>query len=203
MKFLLDFFPLIAFVGIYFYSGSETPMYPAVQGLMVAAVIQTIGSRLITGKFEKIHLWTLVVTLVFGALTLLFRDPTFVQWKASIIVWLTAAVFFYTQFVTKKPLIQRMLQSALEEAKVPDSVWFPVNLSWPVAHVIFGFLNLYIAFNFSEAFWVKFKLFGLMGLTLGLIVFSLYKLFPYLPQENETEVDTLEPSDNGSVKEEK
>ena len=31
-------------------------------------------------------------------------------------------------------------------------------------------LNLYVAYNFSEATWVNFKLFGLMGLT---IVFAL------------------------------
>ena len=127
MKFLLDFFPLIVFVGVYFYSGSEQPMYPAVQGLMIASVVQTLGSRLLTGKFEKIHLWTLAVTLAFGSLTLIFRDPAFVQWKASIIVWLMAGVFLYTQYVSKKPLIQKMLQTSLEDVQVPESVWFSIN----------------------------------------------------------------------------
>jgi intracellular septation protein len=195
MKFFLDFFPLLVFVGVYSYSGAEHPMYPAVQGLMVASVIQTIGTRLFTGKFEKLHLWLLVVTLVLGTLTLVFRNPDFLFWKASVVVWITAAVFLYTQFITKKPLIQKMMEPILEDVVVPDSVWFPINLSWPIFNILFGFLNLYIAFNFTEAFWVKFKLFGLLGMTLCLVGFSLYKLFPYIPMEEEEEIKQVNEED--------
>lgn len=186
MKLFLDFFPLAIFVGIYFYSGSENPMYPAVIGLMVASVIQTIGTRLLTGKFEKLHLWILVITIVLGAMTLAFRDPAFVQWKASIVVWILAAVFLFRQFVSKKYLIQEMLSAALEEdMEVPESVWKAINISWPIGYILFGFLNLYVAYEFSEAFWVKFKLFGLMGLTFVLLIYTMAKLFPYFPEETE------------------
>ncbi|MDH5630027.1 MAG: septation protein IspZ [Gammaproteobacteria bacterium] len=187
MKFFVDFLPLIAFVTVYFYSGSEQPMYPAVAALMVASVIQTIGSRLLTGKFEKLHLWTLLITLAFGALTLLFRQPEFIQWKASVVVWITASVFLFRQFVYKKLLIQEMLTAALDEKiEVPQKIWLQLNWLWPIAHIIFGFINLYVAFNFSEAFWVKFKLFGLMGMVMVLMFYSIYKLFPYLPKEEQS-----------------
>lgn len=203
MKLFLDFFPLVVFVGIYFYSGSENPMYPAVQGLMIAAVIQTIGTRLLTGKFEKLHLWILLVTLVLGAMTLAFRDPAFVQWKASVVVWMFAAVFLFRQFVSKKLLIQEMLSAALEEEmEVPESVWKTINMSWPIGYTLFGFLNLYVAFEFSEAFWVKFKLFGLMGLTVVLLIFTMTKLFPYFPEEKESEKTTEQkktPADSEEV----
>jgi len=185
MKFFLDFFPILIFGVIYFYSGADKPIYPAVQGLMIASVIQTIGTRLLTGQFEKLHLWILAITLVLGTLTLLFRNPAFLIWKTSVVVWVFAAAFFYTQFVTKKPLIQKMLQSIVEDVDVPDSAWFPINITWPVTHILFGFINLYVAFNFTEAFWVKFKLFGIPTMTFGLVAFSLYKLFPYFPVEEE------------------
>ncbi|TQV87469.1 inner membrane-spanning protein YciB [Aliikangiella coralliicola] len=185
MKLFLDFFPLAVFVGIYFFTGAEKPIYPAVQGLMVAAVIQTIGSRLITGKFEKLHLWTLLITLVFGAFTLLFKNAAFIQWKASIVVWVMAAVFLFRQFISKKLLIQEMMQAAVEDKmEVPENIWKKINLSWPIAYIIFGFLNLYVAFNFSEAFWVNFKLFGLLALTFLLLIYTLYKLFPYFPEDD-------------------
>lgn len=190
MKLLLDFFPVAIFFGIYFFSGVENPIYPAVLGLMVASIIQTIGSRLITGKFEKIHLWTLLVTLAFGALTLIFRNPEFVQWKASILVWVMAGVFLYRQFIIKKLLIQEMLQSTMDEKlEIPDSVWQKVNMIWPIGYTIFGFLNLYVAYNFSEPFWVKFKLFGLMGLTAILLIFTMTKIFPYFPVDNAESTD--------------
>ncbi len=194
MKFLLDFFPLIVFVAVYFYTSAEQPMYPAVQGLMVASVIQTVGSRLLTGKFEKLHLWTLAITLAFGTLTLIFRNPAFVQWKASIVVWFMAAIFLFRQYVSKKLLIQEMMQATLEEEmEVPESIWRKINSSWPIGYIIFGFLNLYVAYNFSEAFWVKFKLFGLLALTLSLLIYTMYKLFPYFPEETpEKEQDATE-----------
>ena len=168
-------------------------MYPAVQGLIVAAVIQTIGTRLLTGKFEKLHLWILALTIVLGGMTLLFRDPVFVIWKASAVAWLTAAVLLYQQIVSKKPLIEQLMQTALEDEKLdaPEKVWKQINFAWPIGYFLFGFVNLYVAFNYTEAFWVKFKLFGLMGLTLSLMAFTLFKLFPYLPlEEEEKESDT-------------
>lgn len=202
MKFLLDFFPLIVFVGVYSYSGAEHPMYPAVQGLMIASVIQTVGTRLITGKFERLHLGLLVITLVLGTLTLVFRNPAFLFWKASVVVWITAAVFLYTQFISKKPLIQKMMEPIIEDAEVPSSIWFSINLSWPIANILFGFINLYVAFNFDEAFWVKFKLFGLLGLTLSLVAFSIFKLFPYIPMEEENNNETVKPNQAESINKE-
>ncbi len=190
MKLLFDYLPIAVFVGIYFYSNSETPMYPAVQGLIVASIIQTIGSRLLTGKFEKLHLWVLLVTIVFGGMTLAFRDPAFVQWKASVVLWLTAGVFLFRQFVHKKYLIQDMMQAAIDEKlNVPKKTWMSVNLMWPIGYILFGFINLYVAFNFSEAFWVKFKLFGLFGFTLSLLIFTIVKLYPYLSLEGEDKTE--------------
>lgn len=200
MKFFLDFFPLAVFVGVYSYSSAEHPIYPAVQALMVATIIQTLGSRFLTGKFEKLHLWTLAITLAFGGLTLVFRNPEFVQWKASIVVWLMAGVFLFRQWFAKKYLIQEMMKSALEESKpVPQKTWRKLNMAWPFAYIVFGFLNLYVAYSFSEAFWVKFKLFGLLGLTLLLIGYTLTQLYPYLQQEENLSAETPDANKNPNV----
>jgi len=184
MKFFLDFFPIVVFVGVYVLSGDEKPMYPAVMALMAATVIQNIGTRLLTGKFEKLHLWTLVITLIFGTMTLIFRDPAFIFWKASILVWVTALVFLYRQHILKKILLKEMLTKAIdEEITVPDSFWGKLNHIWALSYTVFGFLNLYIADQFSEAFWVQFKLWGLMGLNFILLGYIMYKIYPYLPLE--------------------
>ncbi len=187
MKFFLDYFPIIIFVGVYAFSGDEQPMYPAVMALMVATVIQNIGTRLLTGKFEKLHLWTLAITLIFGSMTLIFRNPAFIFWKASVVVWATALVFLYRQHVLKKILIKEMLSKALdEEIDVPLTIWKKLNHIWAFSYTIFGFLNLYVAYNYSEPFWVKFKLFGLMGLNLILLGYIMTKIYPYLPVDEDT-----------------
>ena len=193
MKFFLDFFPVAIFVGVYVLSGDEKPMYPAVMALMAATVVQNIGTRLLTGKFEKLHLWTLVITLIFGTMTLIFRDPAFIFWKASILVWATALVFLYRQLVLKKVLLKEMLSKAVEEEiAAPDKLWRNLNNVWIISYIIFGFLNLYIADQYSEAFWVQFKLWGLMGLNFALLGYIMFKIYPYLPLEQEETTDDEE-----------
>ena len=182
MKFFLDFFPVAIFVGVYVLSGNE--MHPAVMALMVGTIVQNIGTRLLTGKFEKLHLWTLGITLVFGGMTLFFENSTFMFWKASIVLWVMAAVFLYRQHVIGKIILQEMFSKAFdEEISAPKSVWQKLNHSWAFSYVVIGFVNLYIAYNFSEAFWVQFKLFGLMGLNILLLIFTMTKIYPYLPLE--------------------
>ena len=199
MKFFLDFFPIAIFVAVYAFSAEEQPMYPAVVALMVATVIQNAGTRLLTGKFEKMHLWTLGITLVAGSMTLIFRDPAFIFWKASVLVWVTAIVFLYRQHVLGKILLEEILNKTLDEAiDAPRELWSKLNHVWVSAYVLFGFLNLYVAYNFSEVFWVKFKLFGLMGLNLLLLVYIMTKIFKYLPLEEEPIIEENVSSNNPS-----
>ncbi len=188
MKFLLDFFPIVVFVGIYVLYPSETPMYPAVIGLMIATVIQNIGTKLLTGKFEKLHVWTLVITIAMGGLTLLFRDPAFIFWKASVLVWVTAVVFLYRQHIIGKVLLQEMLSKTMDEPiDAPEKLWRQLNHLWAISYILFGFLNLWVAYEFTEATWVQFKLFGLLGLNFALLIYIMIKIYPYLPVEEEAE----------------
>jgi len=191
MKFFLDFFPIVIFVGVYSLSKQEQPMYPAVIALMVATLIQNIGTRLLTGKFEKLHLWTLVITVIFGSMTLIFRQPAFIFWKASVLVWGTALVFLYRQHILGKILLQEMFEKGIDQGiNAPQKLWRNLNHLWALAYFLFGFLNIYVAYEFSEAFWVKFKLIGLMGLNFALLFYIIFKLYPYFP------VDEEDPSSN-------
>jgi intracellular septation protein len=62
-----------------------------------------------------------------------------------------------------QPIIQRMLG---ENVTLDARDWNRLNLMWAVFFFVEGVLNLYVAYNFDEATWVNFKLFGLMALTL-------------------------------------
>lgn len=166
--------------------------------LMVATVIQNIATRLLTGKFEKLHLWTLVITLVMGGLTLFFKDSSFMFWKATVLVWVTAIVFLYRQHIIGKILLEEMLSKAMDEPiAAPRKLWSQLNHIWALGYFLFGFLNLYVAYNYSEAFWVQFKLFGLMGLNLVLLVYIMVKIYPYLPLEPDEEIE--QETNNQSV----
>jgi intracellular septation protein len=52
--------------------------------------------------------------------------------------------------------------------------WKRLNAVWAVFFAAMGLLNIYVAYNYPESFWVNFKVFGLMALT---VVFMLAQGF--------------------------
>ena len=53
---------------------------------------------------------------------------------------------------------------------VGHHLWQQLNLAWVVFFLIMGILNLLVAYQFDEATWVNFKLFGGMGLMLAFVI---------------------------------
>ena len=163
MKFLFDFFPLVAFlVAFYYPEDREQGIYLAIQVLIIASTIQIIIYWLITRKFEKMHVITLILTVILGGATLLLKDVRFIKWKPTAVNWVFALVFLGSQFIGKKPIIRRMMDHAIS---VPDEIWTKLNIGWVVFFIFSGIANLYVVYNFSTEFWVNFKVYGLLGLT--------------------------------------
>ncbi len=163
MKFLFDFFPLVAFlIAFYYPEDREQGIYLAIQVLIIASAIQIIIYWLITRKFEKMHVITLILTVILGGATLLLKDVRFIKWKPTAVNWVFALVFLGSQFIGKKPIIRRMMDHAIS---VPDEIWTKLNIGWVVFFIFSGIANLYVVYNFSTEFWVNFKVYGLLGLT--------------------------------------
>ena len=196
MKFLFDFFPGALFFAAYKFFASLPPtliqaanQLPLIQldqanshdailfatlVIILATVLQNVLYYIFHRRFEKMHLITLGVLLVFGTLTLLFRDPLFIKWKVSIINWAFALAFIGSQYIgSKKTLAERMMSNAIQ---VAPAIWQKVNLAWAGFFAGIGVLNLLIAYNFSEDTWVNFKMFGVFGLTFIFIVLQVIYL---------------------------
>lgn len=178
MKLLYDFLPIILFFAAY----KMYDIFIATAVAIVAAFIQNGLFWLRHRRFEQMHLVSLAVLAVFGGLTLLFRDDTFIKWKPTVINWLFAAVFAGSHLIGNKTLVQRMLGSQIE---LPAQIWSRLNLSWVGFFLVSGAANIYVAYRFSQDAWVNFKLFGLLGLTLVFLVVQAVYLARYLPQTNE------------------
>jgi intracellular septation protein len=113
-------------------------------------------------------LWvSLAIIVVMGGATLWLRDPTFIKWKPTVLYWAFAAVLLGAQALLGRNLIRAMLG---QQISLPDPVWTRLNLSWGAFFLAMGALNLYVAYSFSEATWVNFKLFGGMGLMLVFVL---------------------------------
>lgn len=192
MKILFDLIPVFVFFLAYFGAerapeqatditvsilgalGLGTDL-PAGQGPIllatVLAIVATVGQviwLMARGKTVDKMLWiSLAIIVVMGGATLALRNPTFIKWKRTVLYWAFALVFLVSDLVFKRNLIRSMTQGQIE---LPEPVWKRLNWSWIGFFAFMGVLNLYVALNFSEATWVKFKLFGGMGL---MIVFAL------------------------------
>ncbi len=183
MKILFDFFPIILFFIAYKFQG----IYVATAVAMVAALAQTGWHRLKQGKFEKMHLVTLAMILVFGGLTLAFHDSTFIKWKPTVLNWVFSLAFLLSPLFGGKTLAERTMGQAVS---LPAPIWMRLNLAWVLFFLISGGLNLYVAYHFEEETWVNFKLFGLLGLTFLFIIAQSFYLARYIqetdpdPEEN-------------------
>ena len=195
MKLFFDFLPIALFFiaykfggGIYHWDGQEYDIkgiYVATAVMIVASILQVAITWLITRKVEKSHLITLVLVLVLGGATLWLQNPNFIKWKPTAVNWLFALAFIAAQVFSNKSLLERMMA---EHIKLPDAIWFKLNIAWIIFFIFSGLANLYVAFNFDEATWVNFKLFGLLGLTIVFIIgqsIYLAKHAEEIPQANE------------------
>jgi len=177
MKLFFDFLPIVLFFlaykfggGVYHWNGQEyvvQGIYAATAVMIVATILQTSYSWLRHGKVEKSHLITLVLVLVLGGATLWLQNPNFIKWKPTAVNWLFALAFAGAHLFTDKSLLERMMA---EHIQLPAAIWFRLNIAWILFFIMSGLANLYVAFNFDEATWVNFKLFGLLGLTIIFII---------------------------------
>ena len=132
---------------------------------MIAMPIGLLVKYVRTQKLDKMYLWSTVFLLIAGALTLYFRNPLFLYWKPTVFYWVVASLSLAVSCIGEQPLAQTFfgLVDGLSLEKITRTQWNKLNLIWVLFFVIAGILNIYVAYNFREATWVKFKVFGLMA----------------------------------------
>lgn len=177
MKFLFDLFPVILFFIAFKFFG----IYTATAVAMVATVAQIIYSKIRHGVVDRMLLISGVIITVFGGATLLLKDPAFIQWKPTVLYWLFAISLVIAQFIFKKNPMRSMME---KQISLPDAIWSKLNLAWATLFLALGFLNLYVAFNYSQDTWVNFKLFGITGILFVFIIFQTLILSKYLGKED-------------------
>ncbi len=163
MKFLFDLFPVILF----FIAFKVQGIYVATAVAIAASFVQ-IGWLWLRRRKIDAMLWvSLAIIVVFGSATLLLHDETFIKWKPTVLYWMFALVLSVSALFFRKNLIRSMMG---EQIQLPDPAWNKLNFSWAGFFACMGFLNLYVAFNYSTDTWVNFKLFGGTGLMFAFVI---------------------------------
>ncbi len=163
MKLLFDFLPIIVFFVVF----QWRDIYAATAAIVVVMAVQIAVQWLRERKVNNMLLVSGGLVALFGGATLLLRDPIFIQWKPTIVYAIFAAAFLGSRFIGRKTLTERVMGEAIS---LPVAMWRQLNLMWVGTFVVLGAANLYVVYNFSEATWVNFKLFGTLGLTLLTVI---------------------------------
>jgi len=178
MKLLFDLFPVLLF----FLAYKLHDIYVATAVAIVASFLQVGWFWWRHRRFETMHLVTFGLIAVLGGATLWLHSEDFIKWKPTVVNWLFGAAFIGSQFIGRKPLVERMMGSAIT---LPATIWQRLNLSWATFFILLGAANLYVVYHFDTDTWVNFKLFGMMGLTLAFMVAQAF----YLARHVKTEPD--------------
>lgn len=184
MKFFFDLLPVILF----FVGFKLCGIFAATAIAIGTTLAMIVYSKIRHGKIEKMLLINGAIISVLGGITLLLHDQTYIMWKPTILYWLMAAILLVSNLFFKKNFIQQMMGKMIN---APKPIWNKVNLVWVVFLIGLGFLNLYVAFNYSLDAWVNFKLFGVTGMMFVFIIAQTIALRKYL----------IEPTDENQVDE--
>ena len=189
MQVLFEFLPLALFLGAYLYKG----IYFAIATLMVAMPVGFLIKYIRTKRVDRMYLWSTVFLLIFGGAALYFRNAQFIYWKPTAFYWAISIAFLLSTWIGEKPLVRRFLEMTgeLPTEKISANEWRTLNLVWVVFFAAMGTANIYVAYNFSEQFWVNFKVFGLLAFTFVFMLAQGFWLMSKLGRD-ETTADTVE-----------
>ena len=192
MKQLLEFLPLVLFFTAYQMDGEVVTVgdwshtfdgiFSATAVLMASSVIVWLLASALSRHNDRRLMWMALAVVIFGAATLILRDQRFIQWKPTVFNWVLAVVFLGSQFIGERNLLERLLGGQLSLTR---RVWTQLNGLWISNFVVVGTLNLYVAYQYEEAFWVSYKLYSSVGFTVAVMILTILIVAPHLREQSD------------------
>ena len=146
---------------IFFIANAKFHLFVATGAFMVAVVIAMIASYVVTRHVPMMAIVTAVVVIVFGTLTLVLHDETFIKMKPTII-YVMFAVLLFGGLWFNKPLLAIVFDSVFD---LTGEGWRKLTLRWAVFFLALAVLNEIVWRTQTTDFWVSFKVFGVLPLT--------------------------------------
>ena len=181
-KSMLEFIPLLTFFLAYYYfpnSNNLTGEELSVEKIIFATKVfvpillfASLLSYLILRTISKMSLITALLVIFFGALTIWFRDPTFIKMKPTII-YLSFASILIIGLMRNRSLLQSLMGSTLA---LEERGWIVLTKRIIIFFISLAFLNELVWRYFGQDQWVNFKTFGMPILSLLFFAFQ-YRLF--------------------------
>ncbi|USU10456.1 septation protein IspZ [Sphingomonadaceae bacterium OTU29MARTA1] len=135
----------------------------ATTAFVIATVAAMIVSKTRLGHISPMLWISGGFVVVFGGLTVYFHDPKFIQMKPSFVYGMFAAVLGFG-LLTGRPLLQGLLGTAYPGLTADG--WRKLTRNWALFFLFMAALNETVWRTTNWDFWVGFKLWGAIPLTL-------------------------------------
>lgn len=176
-------------LAVFFLANAWYGIFVATGAFMVAITAALGASWLIARHVATMPLVTGIFVLVFGALTLALNDELFIKVKPTLVNGLFAAILFGGLFWGRS-LLKIVFDGAF---RLTDEGWRLLTWRWAFFFVFLAVLNEVVWRSFSTDFWVNFKLFGNVPITMIFAVAQVGLLQRYaLPEPHTPEEEAAE-----------
>ena len=158
LKLALDIGPLVLF----FAANAKFGIYAATGAFMVAVLTALAVSYVMTKHIAIMPVVTAIIVLVFGGLTLILHDDLFIKLKPTIIYVLFGGVLL-GGLAFNKPFLSMLFDQMFH--LTPEG-WRKLTWRWALFFLFLAVVNEIVWRTQTTDFWVSFKLFGVVPLTM-------------------------------------
>ena len=194
LKMALELGPLVVFFLANSYGEELAAAWPVLEALggkifvgtaffMVAMLISQTISLSVLKHVAIMPLVTLGFVLVFGALTLWLQDETFIKMKPTIVNCIFGTALL-GGLVFGRSLLAYVFDAAFN---LDDEGWRKLTLRWGIFFFVLAVTNEIVWRNFSTDFWVAFKVWATMPITIVFMLFQLPLIQRHMEDEEKPE----------------
>ena len=160
IKSIAEFGPILIFFTIYLSNNNDLKL--AITPFIIATFVALAVIYFFEKKIAMVPLTSGLLIGLFGGLTLYFDNKVFFYMKPTIINLLFAGILFFGKYFTKKSLLKIFFQTAMN---LENEGWQKLNDRWIIFFIFIAILNEIVWRTQSEAFWVNFKVWGLLPIS--------------------------------------
>jgi intracellular septation protein len=157
-KLLLEFGPIIVFFATY----KQADIFVATGWMVGVTLVSLLISYLIDKKISMPLLLSGSILVITGSITLMSGNPMYIKMKPTLLYVIFSLILSFG-VMKQKPFVKAILGHAFQ---MEDKNWLVLGKRFAVYFFMMAVINEIVWRNFSEAFWVDFKVFGAIPITM-------------------------------------